>query len=226
MKLLTLLTLFITLLLDDSLVVFGQDVKRDYVNLAKLSVEEEKKVIALAYKCGLQEPVNKISTHNMYPSPFKGIRVEGKEKKDGRQVTTQILSVSNRAWLEPNAKPRKGQISMGKFWAGKPYEQKKIILNVKGKQYRASSIQGLSPEECEMILNVFLEQKYQLGPQVKDNEKLLDQIDWTNPSGFYKRGDSISVGFLHKEKDSGFFDLQITKKGTTITIQQIFQAIP
>ena len=226
MKLLTLLTLFTTLLLDDSLVVFGQDVKRDYVNLAKLSVEEEKKVIALAYKCGLQEPVNKISTHNMYPSPFKGIRVEGKEKKDGRQVTTQILSVSNRDWLEPNAKPRKGQISMGKFWAGKPYEQKKIILNVKGKQYRASSIQGLSPEECEMILNVFLEQKYQLGPQVKDNEKLLDQIDWTNPSGFYKRGDSISVGFLHKEKDSGFFDLQITKKGTTITIQQIFQAIP
>ena len=81
MKILTLLTLFITLLLDDSLVVFGQDVKRDYVNLAKLSVEEEKKVIALAYKCGLQEPVNKISTHNMYPSPFKGIRVEGKEKK-------------------------------------------------------------------------------------------------------------------------------------------------
>ncbi len=43
MKLLTLLTLFITLLLDDSLVVFGQDVKRDYVNLAKLSFEEEKK---------------------------------------------------------------------------------------------------------------------------------------------------------------------------------------
>ena len=226
MKLLTLLTLFITLLLDDSLVVFGQDVKRDYVNLAKLSVEEEKKVIALAYKCGLQEPVIKISTHNMYPSPFKGIRVEGKEKKDGRQVTTQILSVSNRDWLEPNAKPRKGQISMGKFWAGKPYEQKKIILNVKGKQYRASSIQGLSPEECEMILIIFLEHKYQLGPQVKDNEKLLDQIDWANPSGFYKRGDSISAGFLHKEKDSGFFDLQITKKGTTITIQQIFQAIP
>ena len=77
-----------------------------------------------------------------------------------------------------------------------------------------------------MILNIFLEQKYQLGPQVKDNEKLLDQIDWANPSGFYKRGDSISVGFLHKEKDSGFFDLQIAKKGTTITIQQIFQAIP
>ena len=75
MKLLTLLTLFITLLLDDSLVVLGQDFKRDYVNLAKLSVEEEKKVIALAHKCGLQEPVIKISTHNMYPSPFKGIRV-------------------------------------------------------------------------------------------------------------------------------------------------------
>jgi len=54
MKLLTLLTLVITLLLDDSLVVLGQDFKRDYVNLAKLSVEEEKKVIALAYKCGLQ----------------------------------------------------------------------------------------------------------------------------------------------------------------------------
>ena len=52
MKLSTLLILFISLLLDDSLVVFGQDVKRDYVNLAKLSVEEEKKVIALAYKCG------------------------------------------------------------------------------------------------------------------------------------------------------------------------------
>lgn len=42
MKLSTLLT-FTSLLLDDSLVVFGQDVKRDYVNLAKLSAEEEKK---------------------------------------------------------------------------------------------------------------------------------------------------------------------------------------
>ena len=226
MKLLTLIILFFTLLFYDYSVVFGQDFKRDYVDHAKLSVEEEKKVIALAYKCGLEEPVIKISTHNMFPSPFKGIRIEGKEKIDGRQVSTQILSVSNRDWLEPGAKPRKNQISMGKFWAGKPYEQKKIILNVKGKQYRASSIQGLSPEESEMILNIFLEQKYQLGPQVKANEKLLDQIDWTNPSGFYKRGDSISVGFLHKAKDSGFFDLQIIKKETTITIQQIFQAIP
>ena len=55
MKLLTLLTLFITLLLDDSLVVFGQDVKRDYVNLAKLSVEEGAQVEAtISMKSGKQ----------------------------------------------------------------------------------------------------------------------------------------------------------------------------
>ena len=226
MKLLILFVVNLTFFSFYHSVVFGDDFKRDYVNLAKLTPEEEKTVIKLAYECGLKEQVYRISTHNMYPSPFKGIRIEGHEKIDGRQVTTQILSVSKSDWLEPGAKPRKGQIRIGNFWAGKPYTQKKTILNVKGKKYSANSIQGLSPEECETILGSFLGAKFKLGPNVKAKEKLLKQIDWTKPSGFYKRGDSISVGFLHKAKDSGFFDLRIVKMDGDITIQEIFQAIP
>ena len=73
MKLLTLLTLFITLLLDDSLVVFGQDVKRDYVNLAKLSVEEGAQVDAtIVMKTGKQlKAVESESSNDKKPQAEK-----------------------------------------------------------------------------------------------------------------------------------------------------------
>ena len=72
--------------------------ERDYVSRAKLTKEQEMQVIALAEKCGIKK-VFKISTHNMYPSPFRGIRVQGVEQTKGREVSYQVLSMSHSAWL-------------------------------------------------------------------------------------------------------------------------------
>jgi hypothetical protein len=113
---------------------------------------------------------------------------------------------------------------MGDFWAGKPGTQKQTILKVDKKEYRAGSVQGISIEECESILGLFLAGEYNHGPGV--NEKSLNQIDWSNPNGFRKRGDRISVGFPHKNAGSGFFDLQIKLDGKQLTINQMFQALP
>ena len=57
-------------------------------------------MITLAQKCGIKK-VAKISTHNMFPSPFRGIRVQGVEEVEGREVSYQVLSMSNRQWLQP-----------------------------------------------------------------------------------------------------------------------------
>ena len=218
-KMRTTLLTFLTFTL--TLSCYGLD--RDYVPRAILTKDQEKEVIALAKKCGMKE-ISKISTHNMYPSPFRGIQLQGPEKIKGREVSYQGLSMSHSEWLEPGAKPRKEQIQMGKFWAGKPYTRKKIILKVGKKDFHIRSINGMMPEECETILELLLSGKYEIGAAV--NKKTLEQVGWNTPSNFSKRGESISVGFLHKAKDSGFFDLQIKMVGKKITIEQMFQAIP
>jgi len=204
--------------------ISSHGIERDYVPRATLTKEQEKVVIELAAKAGIKK-VAKISSYNMFPSPFRGLRVHGVEQIKGREVSFQILSVSHAEWLQPGAKPRKGQMQMGNFWAGKPFLRKQIILKVNKKEFRTGSIKGLKPEECEKILSQLMSEDYNLSPRV--NEKTLKQVDWTRPSRFSKRGDNISAGFLHKGgPGSGFFDLQIKQDGDVLTILQMFQAIP
>ena len=215
----TLLTLSIL-----ALAVSTYGFEREYVKRAVLTKEQEKTVIELAKKAGIKK-VAKISSHNMYPTPFRGLRVQGVEQVKGREVSYQVLSMSHSEWLQPGAKPRKGQVQMGNFWAGKPYTRKQTILKIGKKEYRTGSIQGITVKECETILSQLMSEDYDLGPQV--NEKTLKQVDWTKPSRFSKRGESISVGFLHKGgPGSGFFDLQIKQDGIVLTITQMFQAVP
>ena len=214
-------SLFAFLTLTLTLSCYGLD--RDYVPRAILTKDQEKEVITLAKKCGM-EVVSRISTHNMYPSPFRGIRVQGPEQVKGREVSYQVLSMSHSKWLEPGAKPGKGQITLGNFWAGKPYTRKQIILKVGKKEYRVGSIRNMTAEECEKILGKLLKGNYRHASAVEG--RMLEQVGWDKPSSFSRREDFISVGFLHKAKDAGFFDLQIKMTGGEIKIEQMFQAIP
>ena len=207
-----------------TLAISSYGFEREYVKRAMLTKDQEKEVIALAQKCGIKK-VSKISTHNMFPTPFRGIRVQGAEQVKGREVSYQVLSMSHSEWLQPGAKPGKGQVELGDFWAGKPYTRKQTILKVGKKEYRTGSIQGITAEECETILGLFLRGEYDHETAV--NQKSLDQVDWNKPSRFSKRGEAISVGFLHKAgPGGGFFDLQVKLKGKQLTITQMFQAVP
>ena len=197
--------------------------EREYVKRAVLSKEQEKVVIAIAQKRGIKK-IAKIYTYNVYPTAARGIRVKGAEQVKGREVSFKVLNVTYKKWFHPGSAPRKGDLQMGDFWAGKPGTQKQTILKVDKKEYRAGSVQGISIEECESILGLFLVGEYNHGPGV--NDKSLNQIDWSNPNGFRKQGDMISVGFSHKNAGSGFFDLQIKLDGKQLTINQMFQAVP
>ena len=133
--------------------------------------------------------------------------------------------MSNRQWLQPGAKPGKGSVELGDFWANKPYTRKQTILKVGKNEYRVSSVQGMKPEECETILAMFLNGQFDHTPAVR--EKSLEQVGWNKPSRFSKRGENISIGFLHKSgSDGGFFDLQVKLEGNELTILQMFQAVP
>ena len=212
----------ITILFTLTLTTFGYE--KNYVPRAVLTKDQEKEVIALAQKCGIKK-VAKIPTHNMFPSPFRGIRVQGVEEVKGREVSYQVLSMSNRQWLQPGAKPGKGSVELGDFWANKPYTRKQTILKVGKNEYRVSSVQGMKPEECETILAMFLNGQFDHTPAVR--EKSLEQVGWSKPSRFSKRGENISIGFLHKSgSDGGFFDLQVKLVGNELTILQMFQAVP
>ena len=212
----------ITILFTLTLATFGYE--KNYVPRAVLTKDQEKEVVALAQKCGIKK-VAKISTHNMFPSPFRGIRVQGVEEVKGREVSYQVLSMSNRQWLQPGAKPGKGSVELGDFWANKPYTRKQTILKVGKNEYRVSTVQGMKPEECETILAMFLNGQFDHTPAVR--EKSLEQVGWNKPSRFSKRGENISIGFLHKSgSNGGFFDLQVKLEGNELTILQMFQAVP
>ena len=148
-----------------TLAISSHGIERDYVPRAVLTKEQEKTVLELAKKAGIKKVV-KISSHNMFPSPFRGLRVQGVEQLKGREVSYQVLSISHGAWLQPGAKPRKGQIQMGSFWAGKPYTRKQTILKIGKKEYRTGSIQGITVKECETILRQLISEDYNLGPQI------------------------------------------------------------
>jgi len=197
-------------------------IERQYVERAVLSKAEEKVVIELAQKRGI-ERIAKIYTYNLYPTAARGIGVQGIDEIKGRDVSYQVLDVRYKKWWHPNEAPKKGDLRIGDFWAGQPNTRKQTILRVGGKEYRTSAVQGLSMEQCESILERFLAGEYVLAPDARGN---VDQIDWSKPQGFRKRGDVISVSFPHKQEGSGFFDLEVEMTEQKLTVTQILQAVP
>ena len=202
----------------------GEGPKIEYVRDAVLSAEQQKIVLELAAKRGIKD-VAEISTYVIHPSPFRGIVVKGVEQIKGREISTQILRIQFKAWSPREQTPRKDDIQIGDFWAGKPFTRKQTILKVAMKEYRTGSIHGLSIEESESVLARLLEGKYTFGSEVRQDS--LKQIDWNRPQSFRKSGDVVSVGFLHKAGEgSGFFELEIKPTGEKLTIQQVVQAVP
>ena len=210
---------------DLSLITKSGGIERDY-RAGKLTEEQEKIVIALAKKQGV-EKVARISTINFYPSAARGIRVDGAKEVNGREISYKVLNVNFKPWYHPGGGPRKGDSIMGEFWAGKAYERKKTILRIGETDYLCGSIRDIEIKECEAMLGLFLEGKFTYDPGPRINDKLLDQVDWKKPNRISKRGDAISVGFPHKGgTGSGFFDLQVELVGGKPNIKQMFQAIP
>ncbi len=198
-------------------------IQRDYVPRAVLTKAQEKIVLELAAKRGIKK-VAKISTYNLFPTAARGIRVEGLEQVKGREVSTPVLNVSYKKWWHPNAAPRKDDLQMGEYWAGKPRTQKEIILKVGKKEYRTRTVMGLKMEEAESMLGLFLNKTYIIEPAV--NQANFKQIAWDKPMGFRKRGENYSISFPHKARGGGFFDLQVKMDGKDMVIQQMFQAVP
>lgn len=201
-------------------------IERDY-RAGKLTEAQEKIVIALAKKQGVAK-VARISTINFFPSAARGIRVDGAKEINGREVSYKVLSVNFKPWFHPGSSgPRKGDVQMGDFWAGKAYERKQTILRVGETDYLCGSIRGIEIKECEAMLGLFLAGEFTYNPGARINDRLLDQVDWSKPSRFGKRGDAISVGFLHKGgAGSGFFDMEVEFVGGKLNIKQMFQAVP
>ncbi|MBT7923207.1 MAG: hypothetical protein HN627_03025 [Opitutae bacterium] len=200
-------------------------VERDY-RAGKLTEAQEKIVIALAKKQGVQK-VARITTINFFPSQARGIRVDGAKEVNGREVSYKVLSVNFKPWFHPGGGPRKGDVKMGDFWAGKAYERKKTILRVGETDYLCGSIRDIDIKECETMLGLFLAGKFTYNPGPRINDRLLGQVDWSKPNRFSKRGDAISVGFLHKGgPGSGFFDMELEFVGGKLNIKQMFQAVP
>ena len=198
-------------------------VERDYVDRARLAKSEEALVLKMARNRGIEE-VAKITTYNMFPTPFRGIAVQGLDRIEGREVSHRVLSVSYRKWLVPGAKPGKDDLVIGDFWAGRARVVKKTILRHGKDEFRIATPRGISVGVCESVLANLLDGRYRLGPAVE--EKMMDGVDWSKPLHFGKREDLISAGYGHKNKDSGFFDLQIKVVGKELIIEQVFQAIP
>jgi len=198
-------------------------IERDYVARAVLTKAQEKIVLELAAKRGIKK-VARISTYNMFPTAARGIRVQGIEQVKGREVSSQVLNVSYKKWWHPNTAPRKDDLQIGDYWAGKPRTQKEIILKVGKKEYRTRTVQGLSMEEAESIMGLFLAKKYIIEPAV--NQENFKQIAWDKPMGFRKRGEDFSISFPHKAQGGGFFDLQVKMKNKEMIIHQMFQAVP
>ena len=172
----------------------------DYVAGAVLTKAQEKMVLDLAAQRGIKKIV-KISTYYLLPTDARGIQVQSAEQVKNREVTSQILNISYKKWWLPNEGPGKDDLQVGEFWAGKPATRKETILKVGKKDYRARTIQGMTLEEAEKILQMLLEPNYTVEPAVRQEN--FEQIAWDKPMSFRKQGDNYSVTFPHIARGAG-----------------------
>ena len=196
--------------------------QRDYIQAAKLTESEEHTVLELARQCGITN-VAKITTQYRLPSTIRYITVESAETVSGRAVSSQLLEIKYKKWLPQTVGPRESETQVGDFWAGQLRIRKQTILKVGPKEYRTASISGITIQECETILDYLLEGNYKLAAGRSDR---LDQVDWSKPKGFYKRGDTISVSFPHKQKGEGLFELHLQQTTPKLTINEVMQMVP
>jgi len=195
----------------------------DYVAGAVLTKTQEQMVLDLAAQRGIKK-VAKISTYYLLPTDARGIQVQSVEQVKNREVTSEILNINYKKWWLPNEGPGKDDLRVGEFWAGKPATRKETILKIGKKDYRERTIQGMTLEEAETILQMLLEPNYTVEPAVR--QESFEQIAWDKPMSFRKQGDNYSVTFPHIARGAGFFDLQIKMNNGELIIHQMFQAIP
>lgn len=196
---------------------------REYVDRGVLTKEEEKTVIELAKKRGI-EKVSKISTFYIRPSSARGISVHGVEQVKGREILNSILTVNRKGWTHAGRVPGKADIQFGDFWAGKASIRKTTILMVDKKEYRISSPHGLTTEQCDSMLKKLQDGKFTLAPNAQ--KERLKGIDWKKPTSFNKFGDNISASFSAKGRESGWYTLNISLDGEKLLISEIMLAMP
>ena len=99
--------------------------------------------------------------------------------------------------FSPGARPQKGQVRRGDFWAGKPWPTEKTILRTGGEEYPVGSLGGITAEECGTILGFFLGGEYEPGPAVNGRILIqghqLSQSGWIHPGCFSAQGQGIRI---------------------------------
>ena len=197
--------------------------ERDYVEGAELSEELEKDVIELAKKCGV-EHIAKISTRPAHRGASRGVTVYGAETIKGRIVSSKTLRINYRPWARPGRGPLPNDLLQGDFWGRKARTQEKTILKVGETEYRVHSIRGLKIEECESILSKLISRKYTVSERA--NDELIDGIDWSHPSGFYKRDSSISASFTDPNGSGSLYSLNVKLVDDELMINSVAEAMP
>lgn len=196
---------------------------REYVEGATLTKEQEKAVIELANQRGIKK-VAKIKTYYLRPSSDRAISVYGVEEVEGREVIHPILTVKRKGWTHRSREPRKDELQIGEFWAGKAAIRKATILMVGGKEYRVGKPHGLTVEQCESILKRLQTGKYTVAEG--RNGGRLKGVDWNNPTSFSKFGENVNVSFREQGNGDGFYSLRLTVTQDELVINQVMLAMP
>lgn len=196
---------------------------RDYVDRAKLTEDEEKKVIELAEKRGIKT-VAAIKTYYLRPSSARGISVMGTERIKGREVSYKMLKVNRKGWTHRSNAPKEGDLQVGDFWAGKAWDQKLTILRVGEKEYRIGAPHGLTIDQCESMLKQLQGRDYTLEPKAQKTR--LRGIDWNKPKSFSKFGEHINASFREIDDGDGHYSLRLSLIDGKIVIHEIMLAMP
>jgi len=195
---------------------------REYVQDAVLTKDQEKIVTELAKKLGIKK-IAKIKTYYRRPSSDRGISVYGVDQVKGREILHPILTVNYKDWIGGNSLPKKDDLKVGDFWAGKPRIRKTTILMVGKKEFKVGSLHGLTVEQSESILNKLQTGKYTVA-EGKNGDRLKG-VDWNSPTSFNKFGDNINVSFSAQGGD-GWYSLKIKLTGDKLLISDVMLAMP
>ncbi len=93
--------------------VGGAELQRDYAPLAVLSPAQEKIVIGLARKAGVDR-IEKIYTYGLHPGPAHQIGVKSVETIEGRRVRFRVVHLGFKDWTSALDRPRENSLVLRK----------------------------------------------------------------------------------------------------------------
>jgi hypothetical protein len=179
----------------------------NFVKDAELSVAEVNQVVSLAVQCGIPD-VDQIRTFHYLPGLARGISVKSKERRSGRSVSYDTVSLGHTGWntLPPGAKAKR----LGAFWVNEPYLRTTLLREfaISNKTVRVQIGENIDMALADKVIPLVVARKVRF--ENDSARRQFEELDLSEPASFDKSwsGDGYELDYDRPEMRDVLFKVE------------------